>query len=294
MAHQYTQPLLRREEKDAVFLDCSKAVDKISHSIIIVRLSSHGVKSELKVLLSDYLRGRGQRVVINGHFPVSVACRLVFLKAQISVQSCSSSPSTTWQRDSVLWRYIKGEEDCRLLQQDLNGLKVWCEATGLELNPEKSQHFRVSNKIKKVEGPGGSYMIGGKKISLVSEAECSGVKFSSKADWTAQVDKVTARCRRRFHAINSLFPTRYGAAKQLLCTILVRSVVDHASSSWFFSAKTYRSSWSRSKRNSSEAFVLARSTKKIPATTRTCGDTNSTFEKSAGNHCGIGGTSTSW
>ncbi|GAU94253.1 LOW QUALITY PROTEIN: hypothetical protein RvY_06064 [Ramazzottius varieornatus] len=68
MAHHYSQALLRREEVDAVFLDCSKAFDKLPHSTIVASLSSHGVERELKDLLSDYLPGRIQRVVIDGHF----------------------------------------------------------------------------------------------------------------------------------------------------------------------------------------------------------------------------------
>ncbi|GAU90641.1 hypothetical protein RvY_03030 [Ramazzottius varieornatus] len=54
--------------------------------------------------------------------------------------------------------------------------------------------------------------------------------------WTAQVEKVTAKCR--LYAINALFPKRYGAVKQLLFTSLVRSVADYASSAWFSTTKT--------------------------------------------------------
>ncbi|GAU93588.1 hypothetical protein RvY_05509 [Ramazzottius varieornatus] len=140
--------------------------------------------------------------------------------------------------DIVLWRNIKSKEDCTLLQQDLQRLEDWCEGTGLELNREKSQHLRISNKMKKVEVPSGSYTINGEKIPLVSEAECLGIKFSIKMEWTAQVDKVTAKCRQRLYGIHGLFPERYGGVKQLLFTFLVRSIADYASSSWFTTTKS--------------------------------------------------------
>ncbi|GAU99857.1 hypothetical protein RvY_10797 [Ramazzottius varieornatus] len=55
MAYHYSQALLRREEVDVVYLDCSKAFDKPPHSTIVTSLSSNGVGGELKDLLSDYL-----------------------------------------------------------------------------------------------------------------------------------------------------------------------------------------------------------------------------------------------
>ncbi|GAU94652.1 hypothetical protein RvY_06384 [Ramazzottius varieornatus] len=57
-------------------------------------------------------------------------------------------------------------------------------------------------------------------------------------EWTAQVDKVTAKCRQRLYGINGLFPKRYGAVKQLLSTSLVRSIADYAPSSWFTTTKS--------------------------------------------------------
>ena len=49
-----------------VFLDMSKAFDKVWHSGLIRKLQSYGIQSKLLVLLENYLSYRKQRVVLSG------------------------------------------------------------------------------------------------------------------------------------------------------------------------------------------------------------------------------------
>ncbi|GAU87753.1 hypothetical protein RvY_00555 [Ramazzottius varieornatus] len=58
-----------------------------------------------------------------------------------------------------------------------------------------------------------------------------------RLDWTGQVDKVVAKCRKRLYAIKTFFPRRFGMVKQLLYKSIVRSVLDYASSSWHSTGK---------------------------------------------------------
>ena len=48
-----------------VFLDISKAFDKVQHSGLLFKLQAYGVESQLLALLKDYLHNRKQRVVLN-------------------------------------------------------------------------------------------------------------------------------------------------------------------------------------------------------------------------------------
>ena len=49
-----------------VFLDISKAFDKVWHKILILKLSHNGISGNLLYLLKDFLKYRKQRVVLNG------------------------------------------------------------------------------------------------------------------------------------------------------------------------------------------------------------------------------------
>ena len=55
-------------EVRAVFLDVSKAFDKVWHSGLIFKLEQNGVSGSLLKLFENYLSNRKQRVVLNGSF----------------------------------------------------------------------------------------------------------------------------------------------------------------------------------------------------------------------------------
>ena len=49
-----------------VFLDISKAIDKVWHEVILFKLKTCGVNGEVLTLLTNYLHERYQRVLLNG------------------------------------------------------------------------------------------------------------------------------------------------------------------------------------------------------------------------------------
>ena len=49
-----------------VFLDISKAFDKVWHLGILLKLRAYGINGEVMTLLTNYLHERYQRVVLNG------------------------------------------------------------------------------------------------------------------------------------------------------------------------------------------------------------------------------------
>ena len=53
-------------ETRAVFLDISKAFDKVWHEGLLFKLKRNGIGRTLLELIRDYLNGRYQRVVLNG------------------------------------------------------------------------------------------------------------------------------------------------------------------------------------------------------------------------------------
>ena len=56
-------------ETRAIFLDISKAFDKVWHKGLIYKLRQYGFSGNLLALLTDFLSNRKQRVVLNGqHF----------------------------------------------------------------------------------------------------------------------------------------------------------------------------------------------------------------------------------
>ena len=50
----------------AIFLDISKAFDKVRHQGLLFKLKSYGVEGSLFCLLENYLENRKQRVILHG------------------------------------------------------------------------------------------------------------------------------------------------------------------------------------------------------------------------------------
>ena len=53
-------------EVRGVYLDISKAFDKVWHGSLIFKLEQNGISGELLRLIKDFLSDRKQRVVLNG------------------------------------------------------------------------------------------------------------------------------------------------------------------------------------------------------------------------------------
>ena len=68
-------------EVRAVFLDISKAFDKVWHDGSLFKLEQNGISGNLLTLLQNYLSNRKQRVVLNGTFPIILVSNQVYLKA---------------------------------------------------------------------------------------------------------------------------------------------------------------------------------------------------------------------
>ena len=51
---------------DIIYLDFQKVFDKMPHRRLLLKLKGHGIGSKVLKLIEDWLKGRRQRVVLNG------------------------------------------------------------------------------------------------------------------------------------------------------------------------------------------------------------------------------------
>ena len=70
-------------EVRSVFLDMSKAFDKVWHNGFLYKLRSMDISGELDNLLENYLSGRFQRVVLNGQTSLRRPVLAVVLQSSI-------------------------------------------------------------------------------------------------------------------------------------------------------------------------------------------------------------------
>ena len=129
---------------DVAFQDFAKTFDKVSHPHLISKLKSYGISDPLIEWINNFLSGRKQRVVIDGHesnwlevtsgVPQgSILGPLMFLVYINDLPSSVTSNVDLFADDSVIHRQISTSNDCVLFQENLNQVGDWCDASLVQL-----------------------------------------------------------------------------------------------------------------------------------------------------------------
>ena len=57
-----------RKPMDVIYLDFSKAFDKVPHQRLLYKIEAHGIGGDMATWISERLHNRKQRVVLNGEY----------------------------------------------------------------------------------------------------------------------------------------------------------------------------------------------------------------------------------
>ena len=93
-------------EVRGVFLDISKAFDKVWHEGLIFKLKQNGISGNLINLLCDFLRNRKQRVLLNGQVSgwFDVKAGLYYLKMPVNlIQYCGTVGAFNTRKSIFQW-----------------------------------------------------------------------------------------------------------------------------------------------------------------------------------------------
>ena len=138
-------------EVRAVFLDISKAFDKVWHEGLIFKLKRNGVSGSLLKLFVNYLHNRKQRVVLNGFqsdysliesgVPQgSVLGPFLFLMYINDLERNITSNIKFFADDTMLFSIVKDPTiSANDLNRDLNMICQWAHEWKLEFNPDPTK-----------------------------------------------------------------------------------------------------------------------------------------------------------
>ena len=156
------------DETRAVFLDISKAFDKVWHEGLICKLKQNGINNKLLDLITSFLSDRKQRVVLNGiqsdwqniysGVPQgSVLGPLLFLIYINDLSDNINSKIKLFADDSSLFIKVRNIEEAQsLLTYDLNTVTLWANQWKMQFNPDITKQaieIIFSSKYKKVSHP---------------------------------------------------------------------------------------------------------------------------------------------
>ena len=223
-----------------VFLDVSKAFDKVCHRGLLFKLKQLGICGNLLEWLESYLTHRRQRVVVNGKTSEwcntnagvpqgSILGPLLFLVFINDIVDNIQSKIYIFADDTSIMRPItNAAEDFQILNRDLQTLFNWAQNWRVTFNAKKTEYMVFSLKNKPVNYP--LLYLGNTQITQVDHHTHLGLTFDVKMTWRNHIHRVYTKASQRLANIKRI---RYIIPRNTAATLyksLVRPIFEYADS----------------------------------------------------------------
>ena len=130
---------MKGKDVDIIYLDFSKAFDKVAHRRLLKKLDNYGIRGQLLNWIQDFLTDRQQRVVINGEISGwtditsgipqgSVLGPILFLIYINDLPCAINGLMKIFADDARIYYEIDSTDTPLLMQDDLNRAEIWANS----------------------------------------------------------------------------------------------------------------------------------------------------------------------
>lgn len=240
--HDFAQALDMNGQLDALFLDFSKAFDKVPHGKLLYKLECIGLPSCVLQWIRAYLRDRQQFVeimnfssktlsVTSGVPQGSVLGPLLFL---IYINDLSDVVHggvaiRLFADDCVLFKNITAPNDHTILQANLEAIHEWCIRWGMQLNAQKTVLLRVTRK-KNISTY--SYLLNNNIITEVDTHKYLGVTLTNKLTWSPHISAICSSAISKLWSLKRKLKGAPVEVKLLAYNACIRAKLEYASIVW--------------------------------------------------------------
>lgn len=220
---------------DCIFLDFCKAFDKVSHQLLLFKLSKLNLDPQILTWIECFLTNRSQFVHVNnsnssvssvtsGVPQGSVLGPLLFLIYINDLPLCVTSSLSLFADDCVIYRKITNDSDSLLLQNDLNAVLDWCKLWSMTLNTKKCKTMKVSrrNTLPFI------YHLDNVSLECVTSYKYLGVHIPSNLSWHIHINHIIANANSMLGYLKRNFSLAPVSLKLILFKSLVRSKLEYA------------------------------------------------------------------
>jgi hypothetical protein len=239
--HDLSLNMDQRREMDMVFLDFSKAFDKVSHYYLIAKLQSMAIHPQVISVVQSFLANRTQQVLLDGHSSGSVLVTsgvpqgtvlgpLLFLIYINDLCNSVASSVRLYADDCVIYRVISNASDTLTLQEDLNTISSWCLKWDMQLNLDKCVYMNVSRlRTNCFER---TYKLGNHTLKKVNKFKYLGVFITSNLKWNDHIQFADQKANQMLGFIRRHFYNCDQQLKRKCYMSLVRPHMEYASCVW--------------------------------------------------------------
>ena len=189
---------------DVIYLDFSKAFDKLDFNIVLTKLKNIGINGKLGKWIYSFLTGRYQTVLVNGSksnetrvlsgVPQgSVLGPLLFLILIGDIdKAISHSFLSSFADDTRIAKGIDSIEDAQNLQDDLETLYHWSSDNNMQFNDVKFELLRYGRNIH-LKNETTYYSNTGTEIQEKQIVKDLGVIMSNTANFSENINNITTK-----------------------------------------------------------------------------------------------------
>ena len=200
-----------------VFLDMSKAFDKVWHEGLLFKFKQNGINGKLLNLLKSYLANRHQRVLLNGTESGwrivesgvphgSVLGPLLFLIYINDLENGIKSHIKNFADDTSLFTIVKNPDISTLeLNHDLHLISQWAYQWKMSFNPDPTkQTIQVvfTRKSKQIDHP--KIYFNDVKVKTVNDHKRLGLILDSKLSFISHINEKISKAHKGLGIIKSL------------------------------------------------------------------------------------------
>jgi hypothetical protein len=240
---QFCKAIDERKEVRIVFLDISKAFDRVWHKGLLHKLEKNGISGRLLSWLKDYLTDRYQRVVLNGQnsdwgritagVPQgSVLGPLLFLifinDLTHVIRHCKIR---LFADDTCLFIEVDDPDVARnCIQSDLDNIQTWAQNWLVAFSPAKSKDMVLSLKRNKPVHQ--QVRLANEGITRVESHKHLGISLSSDLKWSTHIMEIAKKACKRLNILRPLKMSMDRKTLELLYFTFVRSQMEYGDILW--------------------------------------------------------------
>ena len=242
---------LEGNDTDSIYLDFSKAFDKVDHKILLDKLYACGIRGKLLDWLRSYLSNRYQTVVVNGCSSYTAEVKsgvpqgtvlgpILFLIYINDLSQCiKHSLVGHFADDTRILKTIACSNDVTLLQQDLQETITWSANNKMVLHegkfellchtagkPKLLHELPFSNQYFEYTTRGGTIIT---PCQLVRDL---GVHVTPNLSWTPHINILADKGRQLIAWVLSVFSDRTELTMMTLYRAIIRSRLEYLSPLW--------------------------------------------------------------
>jgi len=250
LVHNIYKTLDSGNEMCMIFLDQSRAFDRIWHKGLIHKLKNLGLATNLVSWFQSYLSDRKIKVVLDGQSSDlhnisagvpqgSILGPLLFLVYINDITTNIEANISLYADDTCLYVEICEEDHAEkedMLNRDLERLNKWSEKWYMHFNPLKTSYMKFSNRQETNYDL--NIILNNTLLSAVDEHKHLGLILTPKLDFGPHIDHIVKKCskwigliwklQRKFprHSLENIF-TSYIRPVIEYCHILYDNISDH-------------------------------------------------------------------